>query len=218
MQAIFFDLDNTLYDVEQYFTAAFMEVSKYLSKKHKLKENEIYEKLMEKWKSKTSMYPKLFNDVLDSLGIKNELDAVVNIFNNHEVELKPYSDVISSLKKLKEKGFKIGIISDGNVKRQKRKINSLGIKDYFDVMVFTNEIKESKSSDIPFKKAISNLKEPVKKAFYIGDNPHLDFKGAKEAGMITIRILKGEFKDMPSDEFIDYEINKISEIIRMVTE
>ena len=124
--AILFDLDNTLYDAEQYFNGAFKEISKYLDDKYGINKNESHKNLLKLWKEKTSMYPYLFNDFLKMVSTENkkniesELENIIKIFNGHYGKLKLYSDVTPVLKKFRNVGYKMGIITDGTVERQKR--------------------------------------------------------------------------------------------------
>lgn len=216
MKAIIFDLDNTLYDAEQYYQGAFRRIAEYLSKEYKHSEQKIYSELINLWKKKTSMYPHLFDDLLDSFNLKNELGNVIKIFNNYDGELKPYPDVISTLKELKKRNCKLGVITDGNVERQKRKINSLGLDGFFDAIVFTKELDNPKPSEIPFQEAINKLEVSPQKSFYVGDNPLIDFEGAKKMGMKTVRVLKGEFRNIPKNRYIDYEINELKELLKVM--
>ena len=216
MKTVIFDLDNTLYDVEQYFTGAFDHVSKYLSKKYRIDENKIYSNLMTAWKKETSMYLHLFDDVLKNFELENEVPNVVDIFNGYDGPLKPYDDVISILKILRQKSCKLGIVTDGLVKKQERKIRSLGIKNYFDEITFTKEFDSPKPSPVSFQKILEKLKEESQNSYYVGDNPSLDFKGAKEIGMTTVRILRGEFKHIPSKNDVDFEIKNFSELVKVV--
>jgi len=216
MKAIIFDLDNTLYDVKQYYLGAFKKISEYLSKRYNILNQEIYKRLINHWKKKTSMYPHLFNDVLNFFDLGHELKNIIEIFNNYDGELKPYSDVIPTLNKLKKKNYKLGIITDGQVRRQKRKIKLLGLNEIFDIIIFTKELKNPKPSKIPFQEAINKLKINPQYSFYVGDNPLIDFKGAKKAGMKTVRLLKGEFKNMPKNKFVDYEIMEFEELLEVV--
>jgi putative hydrolase of the HAD superfamily len=215
MKAVIFDLDNTLYNVEQYNCGAFKVIAEYLSKKYDLSEQEIYKRLVNLWREKTSMYSHLFDELLDFFNLKNELGNVIKIFNNYDGELKLYPDVISTLKELKKRNYKVGIITDGNIERQKRKIKLLGLDGFFDVIVFTKGLGNPKPSEIPFQEAINELKINPQKSFYVGDNPLIDFEGAKKIGMNTIRLLKGEFREIPKNRYIDYEINEIKELLNM---
>jgi putative hydrolase of the HAD superfamily len=213
MKSAIFDLDNTLYDSAQYYSGAFSEVAEYLAGKYTQSRKNIYEKLMRNWRENTSMYPHLFNDLLNELGIENEVKNIVEIFNNYNGTLELYPGTYSALEELKSRGFKLGIITDGTVHRQKRKIKSLEINSLFDSMVFTKELGHSKLTEVPFRKALDELKVFPEDSIYVGDNPHLDFKGAKAMGVKTVRILQGEFRHVPKDKYIDHEISKITELI-----
>jgi putative hydrolase of the HAD superfamily len=215
MKAVIFDLDNTLYNVEQYYLGAFKGIAEYLSKKHNLSKQEIYKRLVNLWRNRTSMYSHLFDNLLDLFDLENEVENVIKIFNNYDGEFKTYPDVIPTLKELKERNYKLGIITDGNVERQKRKIKLLGLEGFFDAIVFTKELDNPKPSEIPFQEAINKLEVNPHQSFYVGDNPLIDFEGAKKMGMKTVRVLKGEFRDVPKNRYTDYEINELKELLNM---
>ena len=215
MKAALFDLDNTLYDAQQYFLGAFTDVSKYISTKHDIAERVVYKALVKLWKEKTSMYPYLFNDLLELLHLSQDgLPTLVKIFNEYVGKIEPYPDAIPTLQKLKKTGVKLGIITDGNMERQKRKIELLELTLLFDAIIYAEEIA-SKPSPTPFLAALERLHTKAMDACYIADNPLIDFKGAKEAGMKTIRILQGEFAVIPRNEHIDFEIEKLSELLEI---
>lgn len=216
MKAVIFDLDNTLFDVEQYFSGAFYDVADYLSKKHNIPKEKTHSQLMAIWKKKTSMYAHIFDDLLSELNLQKELKNVIKTFNNYSKDIKPYPEVISTLKELVREGFKLGIVTDGTVERQKRKIQQLGIDSFFEVKIYTKEIGHSKKSGIPFQIAVDQLSVSPEKSFYVGDNPHIDFEGAKTIGMKTIRLVMGEFGKVPRDEYIDYEINEFKKLLDIV--
>lgn len=216
MSAIIFDLDNTLYDVGQYFSGAFKEIAKYLSDKFHVPEPEIYKKLTALWTEKTSMYPHLFDDLLDIYNGANEIRDVIKIFNNYNGELTPYQDVVPTLKELRKRNYKLGIITDGDIERQKRKIKLLRLADYFDVIILAKELDSKKPSEIPYKEAVNKLNIAPIKSVYTGDNPLLDFEGAKKMGMRTIRILRGEFITIPKNQYIDYEINDLNKLLEII--
>lgn len=215
MKAALFDLDNTLYDAQQYFLGAFTDVSKYISAKHDIPERAVYKALVKLWKEKTSMYPYLFNDLLELLHLgQDSLPTVVKTFNEYAGTIELYPDAIPTLRSLKETGVKLGIITDGNVKRQKRKIELLGLSPLFDAIIYAEEAAP-KPSPTPFLAALERLNVRAADAFYIADNPLIDFRGAKEAGMKTIRVLQGEFAVIPRNEHIDFEIEKLSELVEL---
>ena len=216
-KAIFFDLDNTLYDYKQYFIGAFKKIANYLFKKYNVPEEKSYQGLIKLWEKKTSNYSSLFNDLLKLLDIENDklVKKIVKIFNQYKGNLKPYPDVIPNLKFFRKQGYKLGIITDGNIKRQKRKIKSLGIKDFFKVIIYARGI-EPKPSEKPFLAGLKKMRIKPENAFYLADNPLIDFQGAKKAGMKTIRILRGEFENYPANQYIDFEIKNFDEVLKII--
>ncbi|MBI4895176.1 MAG: HAD-IA family hydrolase [Candidatus Aenigmarchaeota archaeon] len=216
MKAVIFDLDNTLYDHSKYLLGAFRDVSKYLSHKHSLNQRHVYKVLVSIWKKNTSMYPRVFNDLLDQLSIKEDVINLVNIFNAHVCNIAPYKDVRLLIKKLKKQKFLLGLITDGTVDRQKRKLSALKLQNSFDVIIFTKEIGHPKPSHKPFLQALYKLGVKPENTFYIGDNPIVDFEGSKKVGMHTIRLLKGEFRKLKKNKYIDYEVKEIIDIMKVI--
>jgi putative hydrolase of the HAD superfamily len=215
MKAALFDLDNTLYDAQQYFLGAFSDISKYISAKHNIPEQIIYKTLVKLWRKKTSMYRYLFNDLLNLFHLDwNDVGDIVKIFNEFTGRMEPYPDVIPTLRALRGEKYKLGIITDGNVERQKRKIESLKLELLLDVIIYAKEV-ESKPSPLSFLTALARLNVKDSDAFYVADNPLLDFKGAKGAGMKTIRVVRGEFAKVPRNEYIDFEIEKLDSFLEI---
>lgn len=215
MNAILFDLDNTLYDAKQYFLGAFKIISEFLSKKYATSQKKVYRSLVNLWKEKTSMYPRLFNDLLSSLDIdKKEVWNLVKLFNSYSGRIEPYPDAVTTLNALRKKRYRLGLVTDGNPERQERKIKLLNIQRFFEVIVYTKDI-EPKPSPVPYLKALKKLEAEPSNAFYVADNPLIDFEGAKKVGMTTIRILQGEFAKFPRNKYIDSEIKRLNELLEV---
>ena len=64
IRAVIFDLDNVLYAEEDYLHCAYLDMACFLSSKCRFSADEIYDRLMAGWREKTSMYPRLFNDLI----------------------------------------------------------------------------------------------------------------------------------------------------------
>ena len=93
----------------------------------------------------------------------------------------------------------IGLISDGYLDVQKLKFKALGLSDYFDAVVFSDEWgRESwKPSQVPFEHCLGKLNVAPHEALYIGDNPLKDFLGANQLGMHSVWIKR------PNREYLD---------------
>jgi putative hydrolase of the HAD superfamily len=212
MKAIFFDLDNTLYDTHRYYLGAFEKISDYLSSKFQINKEQIYKFLVNLWGEKSSMYSHLFDDLLEHQNLSHDLiPDLLKIFNEHQIEkIDLYKDVIPVLKNL-GKNYKIGLITDGTVSRQSRKIQSLEIEKFFDVVIFTKNL-EPKPSPKPYNEALDKTGIKSQDSIYVGDNPLLDFKGAKQVGMKTIRVRRGEFETIANNDDVDFTIKNLFEL------
>ena len=58
----------------------------------------------------------------------------------------------------------------------------------------------------------------AEETIYVGDRIDKDIKPAKELGMITVRILKGKYKDVEDEGYSDYTIKSLQELIDIVKE
>ncbi|MGA2461292.1 MAG: HAD-IA family hydrolase [Candidatus Bathyarchaeia archaeon] len=212
IKSIVFDLDNTLYDARQYFSGAFKDIAKYLSAQYGLSQRKAWKVLMDTWVKRTSAYPYLFDDALASLGVRCDMKQLVRVFNNYSAEITPYHDTVPTLRALRRREVKLGILTEGNPSRQRRKIRLLGLRDLFKVVVVVGK-GTSKSSPKPFLRTLRALRGRPNESLYVADNPLLDFRGAKTAGMGTVRLLRGEFKRVPKNEDIDLEIRRLGRIL-----
>ena len=101
------------------------------------------------------------------------------------------------LLKMKEKGYKLGIITNGACSLQNSKIDNLGFRDLFDVVVVSGEYAQKICGDERnhtyykpdtgiFLYAAELLGEKPGSLYYVGDNPANDVMGAKKAGYVPI--------------------------------
>ena len=115
------------------------------------------------------------------------VQKMVEAYRAHEPVLSPFPEVPVLLGRLHLK-YKLGLLSDGRLEVQRRKLRALGFAAYFDAVVFSDEWGESawKPSTVPFRAVVERLGTPAYDVVYVADNPAKDFKGAKEIGMATV--------------------------------
>ncbi|WP_440677325.1 HAD family hydrolase [Candidatus Pelagibacter sp. HIMB1587] len=192
---IVFDLDDTLYDERQFFSNGVMAVSNYLIKNYNFEKN-IYRTIISR--EKLFGREKLFDFFLKKKKIfsKSLLKKLIYIYRYNDYRLSLYQDTIRCLEKLKH--FRKYVLTDGNKHVQETKIKKLKINNYFQNFFITRRygIKSEKPSLNCFKKIIN--KENIKwdQMIYVGDNPKKDFVNLNKKGSITIRILRGNFKNL----------------------
>lgn len=210
IKAVFFDLDNTLYDLNQYNSDAFNIISKLLYVETGVDQNKAFEKLKEIKKNSMSNGRNL-NELVSDLGIEipngfeSEDDYVAHLVADghgfNPESLMPYHGAIGALKKLKEKGLKLGVITDGRAITQKRKVEALKITCLFDTIVYSAELENGhinkSNSKLPYLTALSNAGiAEGQNAMMVGDNPLTDFHFANKLGMITVRVMTEEYSTL----------------------
>ena len=98
-----------------------------------------------------------------------------------------HPDVIPTLTALRERGYRLGIITNGSAFNQARKIDHTGLRAYVDLVVLAGEEGIQKPDPRVFRMAAARLGVPCECCVFVGDNPESDLQGAKNADFIPLR-------------------------------
>jgi len=213
VKAVIFDLDDTLISEKQYIESGYRHISKVLSQRLNKREDELYQlllKLLEE--SPANVFNRLF-DKLDITYTKDNIIELVNEYRNHFPNIEFFPDVLPCLKKLRERGIKIGIITDGYANAQRQKLKAVKAYDYFDEIIITDALGREYWK--PHPKAFEMMKERLNVKFeemiYVGDNPEKDFYIGSIYPVKTIRVYrkgfyteKSYFEDIKENYLIYY--------------
>jgi len=202
IQHVFFDLDHTLWDFETnsketiqelYITHRLADLgivdfdgfySTYSAHNHRLwdrytkgfiKQEEL------RWKRVylSLLDFKVANEPLAKAMSQTYLEILPN-----KTHLFPYT--IEILEYLKQKEYKMHLITNGFESVQFKKIKNSGLADYF-IEVITSEASNSlKPQKEIFEYALKNAKASVNESIMIGDNESADIQGGINIGMDTI--------------------------------
>jgi len=220
VRAVFFDIDDTLYDSTRLTTMARRNsitamIDAGLPEKG---EDEVLEALNGVIERFGSNYPRHYDELLKVLGVewnpKIIAAGVVAYERTKAGYLKPFPEVVPTLLSLK-KDFLLGVISNGLAVKQWEKLTWLGLHHFFDSVTTSEEIQKEKPDPGIFSHAMASLKVGATESVMVGDRLGTDIKGAKEAGMVSIRVSKGKYgKERPKDEgeAPDFEVSEISEL------
>ncbi|MEW5766030.1 MAG: HAD hydrolase-like protein [bacterium] len=194
IKAVIFSLDDTLYPEKEYVESGFLEVAKYLAGYfNELNEVEVYCHLITIFQTGVRGN-NIFNLVLDVLNVPQNnglIQELVQVYQEHLPRINPYPDCLPNLIKLKKKGYLLGIITDGWAEAQRKKIDALGIVDYFNSIIYTDDYggEDRRPAQYPYQLSLSELKIFSDQALYVvGDKPSKNFVGARALGLYTILI------------------------------
>lgn len=206
VSAVIFDLDNVLFNEQDYINAAYRNIAVFLSKHYRLSEEQVYQKLLSDLQKKTSLYPHLFDDLLADLGLDRAiLPEILKIYANTTIKLELYPEAEHLLNALQKQEIKLGLVTNGNVEAQRNKVRLLGIEKYFSTIIYARELGKENEKPNPevYRITLEASRSKPEETICVGDNPYTDFLGAKKLGIRTVRLLSGEFKSVRLSE--EYE-------------
>ena len=220
IKAIFFDIDDTLYDSTKLTTMARQNSIRAMmdSGLPEKSEEKLYNLLNEIIKKHGPNYAKHYDRLLEELGLAPDpkiiAAGVVAYEHTKEGYLRPYPGVIPTLLKLKEK-YKLGVVSNGLAIKQWEKLIGLGIHHIFDVVATSEELGFKKPQKEIFLFAVEKLGLSPVDCMMVGNRLDTDIFGGNTAGMKTVRLKRGKYKEIsPSkkDETPDLEIDDFTQI------
>ena len=137
-----------------------------------------------------------------------ELDKIVEYFRvyykEHMFELtKAYEGIIELLRELKEKGYKLAVVSNKYDKAVKELVKYY-FSEYIDIAVGEGFGVNKKPSSDGTLKAINELNSNIENCIFVGDSD-VDIETAKNVGIPCISVLWG-FRD---EEFLKSHGGKI---------
>ena len=204
---IIFDFDHTLFSAKQFYFALKKAFFK-LGVKEKLFQETFEESKGVGRDYKPEKQFKLIHKTRPEIKIGKLKESFEKILKTAPKFL--YNDVLGFLKKWSKEADFI-LLSYGEEKFQKLKIENSGIKKYFKRVIITRDIDKSK----PFKKLFSENK----KIIFVEDNPQaLSKTKTSFFQIITVRINRGEGKyyQEPDNSQIDFSIKNLKELEKIL--
>jgi len=96
-----------------------------------------------------------------------------------------YPDAVPALDQVAGR-FRLGLLSNGALDLQQRKLKGAGIAKYFDQVLFSGEIGIGKPDKRPFEVLLARLGSVAAATVMIGDRLATDVQGAHNAGMKAV--------------------------------
>jgi len=118
-------------------------------------------------------------------------------------DVRLYPDVKVTLRGLRSKGFKLGLVSNGFIRDIDEVFRRTGLTGIFDVAVGVDIVKKPKPNREIFLYALEKIKVSPSEALFVGDNLEMDYEGARKAGLNVLLIdrdnkVKGMVKKISS--------------------
>jgi len=133
--------------------------------------------------------------------------------------INPYPHVAETLSTLRERGFKLGVVTDAHNGNAMKRLKKAGLEEFFDVVITMDMHGKAKPSHEPFLISMSKLGVNTSETMLVGDSIRRDIVPAKELGILTVHAAYGDrnFHEGERDS-ADYVIYGIREVIGVVEE
>lgn len=208
LKAVIFDLDNTLYDYSSNNEIAMNVVQEYVQNEFKINRESFFELYAEARKETHEflnvniasrhnrvIYFKRFLQKINQKPYKyaNILDELY--WNTMINNMKLNDGVIELFELLKINNIKIAISSNLLLSIQLKKLDKLGIGEYIDYILTSEEIGTEKPSELNFIDVLKYLKLSPKEVIFVGDDYETDIMGAINLGISGVLVNK-KFNEM----------------------
>jgi putative hydrolase of the HAD superfamily len=218
IKAVFFDIDDTLYDTSGFAKLARKAaLSAMIDAGLPLSHEAAYTLLREIIKEKGSNYNKHLNVLTKRVfGEEKPVLIAIGMITYHNVKfalLRLFPDTMSALIHLKSQGYHLGVISNGLTIKQYEKLVRLGLHHFFDSVVTSEEAGVEKPDPEIFDLAMTRMGCKAENSVMIGNSFNDDILGALEAGMSAVYLTK-ELKDSEREQIekLGFDLDIINNI------
>ena len=229
---VLFDLDNTLFDhnnsLIQGLSAVKIRFPSYFSRfdlnhirsayNHALEE--AYQKYLKgdiTYDLKDILKVRIF---FKSLGLPEPDDIGVHAFRQaydtaYMSSRRATSGTIEALTYLKDQGYTLGILTNGQKHEQTAKADAIGIGRLVDEVLTSEELGSAKPSPTIYEKMLEHLRRRPYEVVMVGDSIESDIKGALKVGIIPVLYdPKESHKQIFVDQQLVWVINKMTQLLK----
>ncbi len=180
VKAVIFDLDDTLYSEKEYVKSGFRKIAELLGGDIADTEKQLWQ-AFENGENAIDFVLKEKNIFTEELKVE-----CIKEYRYQIPDISLYDGVSEILKRIKSKGIKLGMITDGRPEGQRAKIKALGVENLFDEIIITDElggVNFRKPDDISFRIMQKRFNLDFGSMIYVGDNINKDFIAPLQLGM-----------------------------------
>jgi len=209
LECVLFDLDGTLYHSPDYSARVEAEITAIVAQTLNTDVSEAKLRLDEERKKRGTL-----TGALRVLGVNRSL-----FFEALAEKIDPLTylaqdpSVISTVKDLKKRGLKLGLVTNNGRRMVRKILSAIGLdSSLFDVIVTSDE-SEPKPSSQPFLFALDKLKCTPDETAYIGDRVQAELSPAKELGIKTVLLAREGIAQISQ---VDIVITRLPEVLNLI--
>jgi putative hydrolase of the HAD superfamily len=189
LQAVLFDLDDTLLDRRGSFEQFLRDQwTRFCPAVQGIDQDQYVQTLIELDHNGYAPRQGLFGGLTARFGLPSDIaDSLLTDYRTgFPRACRLFPDASATLASLRASGLKLGLITNGSVRMQSRKLRCLALSSAFDTVLISDAEGVSKPDERIFLRALERLDVEPAAAVFVGDNPEVDVAGARGAGMRAI--------------------------------
>lgn len=229
--AVFFDLDDTLVDETGLMADCVRQVAEEMQDTYPFLQPErvvrtYLEASVELWKRVTPAQPGVtiplmrrwtWEDTLRRLRVRGPVEPFLQRYTAlRDGQVRPFPDALPTLGELRRRGYRTGLITNGEAALQRWKLERTGLAGLLDPVITSQELGRSKPDPEVFWEAARRVGVAPEACWMVGDLLHADVAGALSAGMTAVWVRRRatpRVEALPSPHHV---VGRLSELLDLL--
>ncbi|HEY3004020.1 MAG TPA: HAD family hydrolase [Kribbellaceae bacterium] len=125
------------------------------------------------------------------------LDASYDVFLDwYERSWRAFDDARPALEVARSNGLRVGVLTNGSTAQQHAKLDRIGLADLVDVVRTSEDLGAGKPAPRAYLETCAALGAEPAETVMIGDNPELDVRAARAAGLSAVQLDRAAGHDL----------------------
>ena len=136
-------------------------------------------------------WQRIAGHALSNLGVACEgLDATIarEYADRRRAVMQLFPEARETLDLLRRRGIPLGLVTNGDARQQRDKIERFDLAPYFEVMVIEGEFGAGKPDEAVYRHALDRLGVAARDVWMVGDHLEFDVDGSQRVGLCGIWI------------------------------
>lgn len=211
MNTILFDMDGTLLDTEKYYQKAWKQAISDAG--YELDESEVLKLRSLGRPFVLEQFRSWFGENVDYWAIRDHRKELMKEFLAGKVPLKPA--VPETLQELKNKGYRLAVVTATGEEQAEYSLNITGIRQYFDAVVCATMVEQGKPAPDVYEYACRQLHVLPEECYAVEDSPN-GIRSAHDAGCRAIMIPDLTRPDDKTARLLYRKLDTFRELIEVV--
>lgn len=207
---IVFDLDDTLAQELDFLKSAYANIANIIGAANA----DFYHQMLSFYEQGLNVFDEVVKRYPEF-----SVEGLLTLYRQHIPDIQLNMGAEELLKACKDKGYKMGLLSDGRSLTQRNKLKVLGIEDVFDKIIISEEFGSTKPNVKNFKIFMEN---PDCQYYYIANDTGKDFVAPNQLDWISICLLDRGDNIHPQNFELEEKylpthcVNNLKEVISML--